>query len=145
MPNVAVVLKEEITRLARKEMKQQVDPLKKTVAEQRRTIADLKRQVSQLSRNQTFLQTQEKRRLSAEPEPAAAVGVRFSPKWLKADRARLGVSAKDYGRLVGVTPLTIYHWESGKAKPRAKALAAWAAVRGIGKREATKRLELLAK
>jgi hypothetical protein len=36
VPDVAAVLKDEITRLARKEVKQQVGPLKKTIAEQRR-------------------------------------------------------------------------------------------------------------
>ena len=56
---------------------------------------------------------------------------------------RLGFSANDYGRLVGVAGLTIYNWEKGKSKPRDKQLAAWAEVRGIGKREAWRRLELL--
>ena len=39
--------------------------------------------------------------------------------------------------------LTIYNWEKGKSKPRDKQLAAWAKARGIGKREAWRRLELL--
>jgi len=143
MPNIAAVLKEEITRLARKEVKDQVGPLKKTVAEQRRTIVELKLQVATLERNQAFLQKQEKRRLSKAPKAEAAEGVRFSRKWVKADRKRLGISAKDYGLLVGVSALTIYHWESGRSKPRAKALAGWAQVRGIGKREAMRRFELL--
>ena len=143
MPDVAAVLKEEITRLARKEVKDQVGPLKKAAAEQRRTIGELKRQIATLERNQAFLEKQEKRRLSTAPKAEAAEGVRFSPRWVKADRKRLGLSAKDYALLVGVSALTIYHWESGKSKPRAKALAGWAEVRGIGKREATRRLELL--
>ncbi len=143
MPDVAAVLKDEITRLARKEVKQQVGPLKKTIAEQRRSIAELNRQVAGLARNQAFLQQQEKRRLAEAPEASTAEGVRFSPKWVKAHRRRLGLSAKDYGLLVGVSTQTIYSWESGKSKPRAEALAGWAAVRGIGKREALRRLELL--
>ena len=143
MPDVATVLKEEITRLARKEVKQQVGPLKKTIAEQRRTIAELNRQVVALARNQAFLQQQEKRRLAEAPKPGAAEGVRFSPKWVRAHRKRLGLSAKDYGLLVGVSAQTIYSWESGTSKPRATALAGWANVRWIGKREALRRLELL--
>ena len=143
MPDIAAVLKEEITRLARKEVKQQVGPLKKTIAEQRRTIAELNRQVAGLARNQAFLQRQEKRRLAEAPEASTAEGVRFSPKWVQADRKRLGLSAKDYGRLVGVSAQTVYGWENGKSRPRATALAGWANVRGIGKREAARRLELL--
>jgi DNA-binding transcriptional regulator YiaG len=143
MPNVAAVLKDEITRLARKEIRNYADPLKKTIVEQRRTIADLKRRVATLERNQGFLNKQEKRRLEKAPKPAEAEGLRFSPKWVAADRARLGISARDYALLVGVSMLTIYNWEKGKGKPRAKALASWANVRGIGKREALRRLELL--
>ncbi len=144
MPNVASVLREEISRLARKEIRQQVDPLRKSNAELRRTVSTLRSQVTALQRAMRFLQTQEKRRLEDAPKEAPAENVRFSPKWVKADRQRLGLSAKDYARLVGVAPLTIYKWENGKSKPRAEQLAAWAQVRGIGKREARHRLELLA-
>ena len=70
-------------------------------------------------------------------------GIRFSPRWLKGNRERLGISAADYGTLVGVSSLTIYNWEGGKAKPSKNKLAALAAVRGLGKREALKRLEML--
>ena len=143
MSDVAAVLKEEITRLARKEVKQQVGPLKNTITEQRRTIAGLNRQVVALVSNQAFLQQQEKRRLTEAPEADAAEGARFSPKWVKTHGQRVGLSAKDYGLLVGVSAQTIYSWESGKSKPRATALAGWGNVRGIGKREASRRLELL--
>jgi DNA-binding transcriptional regulator YiaG len=37
---------------------------------------------------------------------------------LKAHRTRLGLSAKDYGKLLGVSSLTVYNWENGKSKPR---------------------------
>ena len=143
MPNVASVLREEIIRLARKEIRQQVGPLKKTNAELRRTVAALKSEIAALRRGVVFLEKQEKRRLGTAPKANAAKGVRFSAKWVKADRERLGLSAKDYGLLVGVSGLTIYSWEKGRSKPKDKHLAAWANVRGIGKREAMRRLELL--
>ena len=144
MPDIAAIIKGEITRLARKEVKQQVAPLKKTITEQRRTIAELKRQTAVLARNQALLQQQEKRRLGEAPKASAAEGVRFSPRQLKAHRKRLGLSATNYGLLVGVSGQTIYNWESGKSKPGATALAGWATVRGIGQREASRRLESLA-
>lgn len=143
MPDVASVLREEISRLARKEVRQQVGPIKKTTSDLRRTVSTLKNEIATLQRNVKFLEKQEKRRLEDEPAEMPTKAVRFSPKWVKADRQRLGLSAKDYGALVGVSSLTIYSWESGKSKPRAKRLAAWAEVRGIGKREALRRLELL--
>jgi DNA-binding transcriptional regulator YiaG len=143
MPDVASVLREEIGRLARKEIRREVGPLKKTNSELRRTVSALKTEMTALQRQIKFLEKQEKRRLEEDPKEMPTKAVRFSPKWVKADRHRLGLSAKDYGALIGVSSLTIYSWESGKSKPRAKRLAAWAEVRGIGKREAQRRLELL--
>ena len=105
MPNFAAVLKQEITRLARKEVKAQTGPLKKHSAEQRRTIAALKRQVASLQRDVAFLQKHEKRRLEKAPAAKEAEGVRFSPKWVKADRKRLGLSAREYSLLVGVSAI----------------------------------------
>jgi transcriptional regulator with XRE-family HTH domain len=143
MPNIASVLRSEISRLARKEVRQEVGPLKKTTAELRRTVSSLKKEVASIQRKVRSLEKQEKRRLEVAPKASAAKAIRFSPKWVKADRQRLGLSAKNYGALVGVSSLTIYSWESGKSKPRAERLAAWAEIRGIGKREAQRRLELL--
>jgi transcriptional regulator with XRE-family HTH domain len=50
------------------------------------------------------------------------------------------LSAKDYGKLMGVSGLTIYNWEAGKSKPRRSQLPKIVSVRGIGKREAMQRL-----
>ncbi len=55
-------------------------------------------------------------------------------------RKKLGLSAGDMARLLGVSAQSVYHWESGKSKPRAGQLAAIAQVRKLGKREAAARL-----
>jgi DNA-binding transcriptional regulator YiaG len=70
-------------------------------------------------------------------------GKRFSRRGLKTHREKLGVSAAEYAKLVGVTAQSVYNWEQGRAKPAAEQLASLLAIRGIGKREALKRLELL--
>ena len=144
MPNLAATLKEEIQRLARKEIKVQTGTTKQAVAQYRREIAKLKRQVLEQEKKIAFLEAQERKRLE-EPQAAeeAAEGVRFSARSVKSQRERLGLSAADYAKLVGVSPLTIYNWEHGKSRPRKEQLAALVAVRGIGKREALARLELL--
>ena len=69
----------------------------------------------------------------------------FSPGALKTSRERLGLSADNYGKLIGVSGLSIYNWEQGKARPRDSSIAALGSIKGIGKREAAKRLEALAK
>ena len=144
MADLAGALKEEIRRLARKEVKAQTGATKQAVAQYRREIAKLKRQLAAQEKRIAFWEAQEKKRI-AEPQATEnlAEGVRFSARSVKSQRDRLGLSAADYARLVGVSPLTIYNWEHGKSRPRKEQLAALVAVRGIGKREATKRLELL--
>ena len=46
-------------------------------------------------------------------------------------------------RLLGVSGQSVYKWELGKARPRARQLEAIAALRGVGKREVNARLEAL--
>ena len=106
-------------------------------------IATLKRQVTTLERQMALLQ-----RRVLGPGAAAASGstnhrVRFVAKGLKSHRNRLGFSAADYGRLVGVSAQSVYNWEQGHASPRAEQLKIIATLRGIGKREAQARLHQL--
>jgi DNA-binding transcriptional regulator YiaG len=143
MPDVAAVLRQEIRRLARRETREQITPLRKSVTELRKRLSNAQRVISTLEKKVRTLEAEEARRLTTTPEPASDTKVRYSPRWVAADRKRLGLSADDYGRLVGVSGQTIYAWERGAAKPRAERLAAWAAVRGMGKRAARQRLELL--
>jgi len=53
------------------------------------------------------------------------------------------LSAADYGKVVGVSGLTIYSWEHGNRRPRKAQVAALVAARGISKREALAKLEVL--
>ena len=142
MPNLTSVLHNEISRLARKEIRKEMAVTVRASAQYRRDIAALKRQVQEQSSTIAFLQRQEKKRIGTKP-PALAKGARFVPRSVKAQRDRLGLSAENYGKLIGVSGLSIYNWELGESRPQAKHLAALVSVRGIGKREAMKRLEML--
>lgn len=135
MTTLATALKEEIRRLARKEIKAATQATAKAVAQHRREIAKLKRQIRDQEKKIASLQKGKPTRQKVDES------VRFSARSVKAQRMRLGLSAADYARLVGVSPLTIYNWEHGKSRPRQEQLAQLIAVRGIGKREALKRLE----
>jgi len=68
---------------------------------------------------------------------------RFSAKGLRVHRERLGLSADDSGKLLGVSAQSIYNWEQDKARPSAELLAKVAALRAIGKRDAKSRLAQL--
>jgi DNA-binding transcriptional regulator YiaG len=141
MPNLASVLKEEIIRLAKKEIKAQTEVLRRSSAQHRRDIAALKKQVATLERKVALLE----KKTWAEPVKADAntdAGkTRYSPKGLASHRKKLGLSAADYAKLVGVSSLTIYNWEKETSRPRNEQLAKLAAVRRMGKREALARLE----
>ena len=144
MANLAATLKEEIQRLARKEIKAQTGTTKQAVAQYRRDIAKLKRQLNEQEKKINFLQKQEQKR---QNQPATTdeptEDVRFSARSVKAQRTRLDLSAKNYGKLVGVSQLTIYNWEQGQTRPQKAQLASLIAVRGIGKREASAKLQRL--
>lgn len=143
MPNLASLLKSEIARVARKEVRGETLGLKKAVSAYRAEIAALKRRTQALE--------QELRRLgraSAKAAPPAASAtsaqtLRFSAKGLASQRQRLMLSAEDCGLLLGASGQSIYNWEQGKARPRADYLPVIAALRGMGKREATAKLASL--
>ena len=145
MPNIATLLKEEMSRLARKEVRNETTASKKASAQHRRDIAELKRQVSSLQSRVSSLEKQVLRNAPPPATDADAKGVRFTAKGLRSQRKRLGLSAAGYGKLIGVTPQSIYNWESEVSRPRKQQLAALASIRHIGKKEAQARLEKLTK
>ena len=145
MPNIAAVLREAILRLARKEIRRQTSVLRNASAQYRRDIAALKRRVSDLRRKVSPL---EKQVLKSAPSQAAEVDaeqVRFTARGLRSQRQRLGLSAANYGKLIGVTGQTIYSWESETSRPRKSQVTKIASLRHLGKREALARLEQSAK
>lgn len=139
MPNIASVLKDEIARIARRELRPQAEALKKAVAHQRSEIAALKRRLAALERELAASGRRAARGLPA-PADAAPAPRRFSAKGLRALRQRLGLSVVEMGALLGVSGQTIYNWEAASTRPREAQIAAIAALRGIGKREAAARL-----
>ena len=144
MADLAGALREEIRRLARKETKAQTDAMKKSVVQYRHDIAELKRQLRDQEKRLAFLEARERQRLGQpSADNGVATGARFSARSVKGQRERLGLSAKDYSRLVGVSALTIYNWENGRTRPQKAQLAALVDLRGINKREALARLKLL--
>jgi DNA-binding transcriptional regulator YiaG len=139
MPNIATALKAEILRIARKAIRDETASLKKTIAPYRAEIAQLKRRALALEQQ---LGRMRKGAARAAPAPDANGSAhRFSAKGLAKNRQRLGLSAADFGALIGATGQSVYKWEEGKSRPREKNLAAIAAIRSIGKKEAQARLQ----
>lgn len=139
MANFSALLKGEITRLARKEVKAYVEPLRKANALQRQQLIALKREVAELRKTGRTSRV----KTAEVVEAPGATKSRFSAKGLKSARAKLGLSASDFGKLMGASGQSVYNWEAGKAVPRAAQREKLTALRGLGKREALRRLELL--
>lgn len=141
MPNVASVLRDELARVARKEMRAEIEPLKRASAQHRSSIAALKREIATLQKllkkaSQANTKSQDERDGDAEGPRR-----RFSAGRLAAHRKKLGLSAAEYGKLAGVSGQSIYKWEQGGTRPRAAQIESLAKVRALGKREARARLE----
>ena len=143
MPNIAAILKEEIVRLARKELRTELERFKKASSQYRSDIAELKRRAAALEKQQARLAKKDSGKVESQEETSESTRFRFSAKRLAAQRQKLGLSAADMGALLGVSAQSIYHWEAGKTRPRQQQLAAIAALRKLGKREAKARLESL--
>ncbi len=140
MANLANVLKLEITRIARRELRVETESLKKAAAHHRTEIAALKKMVAELER-----QVAKVGKLMAMATPDGAkldgngsgeIKIRYSARSMAAQRKRLGLSAENMGKLFGVSGQTIYGWETGGSRPRNGQMAAIAAVRKLGKAEA---------
>lgn len=144
MPNIASILKMEIMRLARKELRTETEGLKKAAAQSRSDLSALKRRVASLEKQLARLEKKTPGQEALQPGEEGGSRTRFSAKGLASKRHKLGLSAAEMGALLNVSAQTIYNWEAEKSKPRQAQLAAIAAVRSMGKRQAKARLEELA-
>jgi DNA-binding transcriptional regulator YiaG len=141
LPNIASVLKEEVARLVRRQLRSETESLKKASSRYRSEIAALKRRIDVLEKQVSRLERMVPKKAAPAVGEQSETKLRFKPQGVRAQRTRLGLSAADMGALVGVSAQTIYNWESGASRPRAEQLAAIAAVRKMGKREAKARLD----
>lgn len=145
MPNIANVLKAEVTRLTRKEARALTEALRTNLLAARADIAALKRRVAELEKAQAKASRAAARSPTTATDtrpPAEDVHFRFRPAGMASNRKRLGLSAADFGLLVGATGQSVYAWEQRKSRPSGKHLEAIAALRGIGKQEAARRLDV---
>jgi DNA-binding transcriptional regulator YiaG len=145
MPNVAKVLKEEIARISRKVAKAAVTSIRKPTVRLRKDVADLKRRLAVLEKANKELQASLAKVEAAQPAtpPEQTSRAWISGKGIKTLRKRLGLSQADFARLLGVSMQIVQVWEKkpGMLTLRKDTKAAVFAVRGIGAREAKKRLE----
>ena len=144
MPNIALVLKEEIRRLARKELKSSTATIQKELARVKKTARELRRQLDALAK-------QQKKAVPTAPASAKVDGPsvpwvrksRMTGKTIKELRVRLNLTQAELAKLLGVSGLAVYQWEhsEGTLNLRKKSREALLNARALGQREAHRRLE----
>lgn len=147
MTTFADSLKREIARVARKELRAEIAALRKTSALHRTEVSALKKQVQALQSDVRKLskslaeKLQVSRSSAPESVPAFPEGrpgrkAVFTAERLKAQRVRLGLTQDQMAKLLGVSSLSVWKWESGGATPRASRVPQLLQRLSLGKREA---------
>lgn len=115
MSKVASVLKDEIARVARKEAKALVDPLKKQLSAQRGLLVDLRHQLAERTKQLKVVVSEMAR--SARSGDIASRRAGPASDYSTADivslRRQLKLTREGMAKQLKVSPQTIYNWERG--------------------------------
>ena len=132
-------LHSEITRLARKEIKKELEPIKRVNAAQRGYIADLRRDVGELQKEVARLKRAAGEVVAVVETEEETKGFWISGKGLVSLRKRLGITQMELAALAEVSHQSIVRWEKTQGKIQFKTEATLATLqqsRGMGKRDA---------
>lgn len=144
MSSLISSLKSEITRVARKELKGEMQSLRKITTAHRSEIAALKRMVKSLSAEMKTIKRSGKP-MGKEPsglEGTAKPGrIRFTAERFAALRKKLGLTQVEMAKVLGASSLSVHKWEAGAVQPRAAQLEKIASTMKLGKKEARALLE----
>lgn len=140
MSSFAAQLKSEIARIARKEARAEAASYKRSATQQRTDIAALKCRIVDLEATIKRMVRSKATAAVVDDAIETSQSLRFRVSGFAALRKKLDLSAAEMAKLLGVSGQSIYHWESGKSRPRASQLAAIAEVRKLGKKDVASRL-----
>lgn len=132
MATLASALKSEVRRVAASEVKKvlrpvrrllkQVKTLKQAARDQRRNLASVEARMDRL-----------KARLALRR--ARGKGPRVSADSIRSFRSRVAMTREQFARLLGVSPGSIFGWETGRTTPRGRSAARFLEVRKLGVRK----------
>jgi DNA-binding transcriptional regulator YiaG len=145
MANVAKVLKDEISRISRKEVKATAGGIGKSQKAIRKVVADLRKKVASLEKEIKRLSAgkPKEKAVPVKEQPAEMEKARLTGKGVRSLRTRLGLSQTQFARLAGVAEQSVYLWEKkeGPLKLRDKTKADLLSIKGLGAREAKAKLD----
>jgi DNA-binding transcriptional regulator YiaG len=140
MGKIESIIKSEIQRLAKREVRSTFRPLRKEVW-------GMKLKLSNFIKNFTILDRLAKEaskgkstesKLEATPEEVKAS--RLTPDRIRRLRNKLGISQRELGILTGASLGAVASWEKGKFRPKGEKKTALVALRKIRKRDVRKML-----
>jgi DNA-binding transcriptional regulator YiaG len=136
------IIKSEIVRLAKREVRKISIPLGRDVRLLKSTVSQVRKAVLVLERLAARQQKElEKRKVPLEATPEEVKKSRFSPTLIRGLRKHLEISQKELAILSGVTVGAVHLWEKGKFKPKDEKKAVMVALRKLGRRDVRKLLE----
>jgi DNA-binding transcriptional regulator YiaG len=142
MGKVEGVIKSEMVRLAKREIRKISVPLGRDVRSMKSTVSQLRKAVSALERiAATQQKVLEKGEMPLEAAPEEVKVSRFSPRLIRSLRGHMGITQRELAILTGVTVGAVHLWECGQFKPSEKKKAVMVALRKLGRREVRKLLE----
>ena len=142
MAKFETIIKSEIVRLAKREVRKTTVPLGRDVRSLKSVVSQLRKSVSTLQRIAASQQKElEKGKKPLEAAPEEVQVSRFSPRLIRSLRSHLGITQKELAVLTDVTVGAVHQWENGQFKPSMKKKAAMVALRKLGRREVRKLLE----
>ncbi len=134
MGKLEIIIKSEIQRLAKRQVRATFIPIRREVRAMRLKLSGLSKTFSTLDRlAKEQMEKAPKPGLSATPEEAKAA--RLTPDRIRRLRNKLGVSMRELGILTGSSIGAVLSWEKGKFRPKGEKKAALAALRKLRKRE----------
>lgn len=145
MGKIESVMREEIARLSKREIRASVDPLRKEVTKLRSRVSQLEKTVAVLDREAEKMRKAEVERLGKlKADEDEVKSARINGKWVQTLREKLNVSQTELASLLGISVSGVRTWEYDISKPRGKNRAALVALRKIGRRDVKRMLEELA-
>jgi DNA-binding transcriptional regulator YiaG len=137
----------EVVRMARKELKPELQGMRQAITSHRSEIAALKRELkavtSQLKTTQRQLKVTDTPKVETPKISSKQPPFEFNAELLEKMRAALGITRTDFATLLGASALSVSKWTSGGVQPRAAQLAKIETVLRMGPKKALKTLQKL--
>ena len=140
MAKIESIIKSEIQRLAKHEVRSVYRPLRKEVWGMKLKLSNLIKNFAVLDRLAKGISKAKSTELKLAASPDEVKASRLTPERIAGLRKKLGISQRELGLLVGATTGAVLSWEKGKFKPQGEKKAALVALRKVRKRDVRKML-----